>query len=222
MSDQAQTTNAAPVAPATPAPVDTNKVANAAAEAATTAATQMIEQKAGEIAKKMTAEKMQAAARALTGEDAPNPNKQVLEHLAKDTIKTLRSTADVAVNEVLSIINQREQIKNEQKEVAQKYVNDYPEIVQTKNVKLVEARAAQLENEGMSHKEALDASFKEVVAATGLKPISERQQSDPSIMGLPRGGAGYGATPKFDPVKSQHDFIAGMKSKINSQRVKKS
>ncbi len=219
MTTEAPTTQTpAPTpAPATP-PVDVAKIT----ADATTAAIAATAKAAEESATKLAAQKLSAIGKALAGEEAEDPNKAVLRALISDPISALNTAAKKGEERALKAIREEREIERTQVAVSSKFVPEYPGLNSPKKLAAVERYAEDYMNQGKPYAEALEMGFKDAITEFGLKSVTEEVKSGTMRgVGLPSGG-GYGSTTsKVDPEKGQQDFLAGMRAKANSFRVKK-
>jgi len=192
------------------------KAADAAAKAAGDAATKVAEQKATEVAGR----RMQEIGRELAGDKPVDPAKHLLEQFVSAPDRLLHGLKEVTKKEIREEQAREREIAKTQVDVVGPVVKEYPGLNSPKKLALVETLAERYVGEGMSYAEALKKGAEETVKEFGLKSVTEEAQNG-RVVTLPNGGAAYiGGAPKYDEGKSQSDFLAGMRSKMNASRKK--
>lgn len=197
--------------------IDVAAITKQVTEEAVKAAESIADKRSSELAAKKLAE----VGRALTGEQVKSQEEQIVEKFVTDPAKLLHGVKELAKKEMREEMAEVDTIRNIQREVGQKYVNEYPGINTPKRLEMVESLTNKYVNTGMGYQEALDKSFKDTVSEFKIESVSEAQKSGNYPIGFPGGGGVNPGAPKFSNEKSQSDFLSGMKAKAASFRTKK-
>jgi hypothetical protein len=192
------------------------KAADAAAKAAGEAATKVAEQKATEVAGR----RMQEIGRELAGDKAVDPAKQFLESFVSAPDKLLHGLKEVTKREIREEYARADEVARTQRDVVGPVVKEYPGLNSPNKLALVERLAEQHQANGLSYADALKKAADDTVKEFGLKSVTEEAQNG-RVVALPNGGAAFiGGAPKYDEGKSNSDFLAGMKGRMNAFRKK--
>lgn len=208
---------ATPAAPAAPA-IDVAALTADITQKVTASVSKTAEEKATAIA----AQKLAVIGKALSGEQAPDTRKIVLETFVDDPLKALHTVRESAKNEAVKEIRQELAYKDTQVAVSSKFMPEYPELKATNKLRMVEKIADDYVAQGKPYNEALELGFQETIKEFGLKSVSEAQRNSAVRgVGLPTGGGFASQTEQASPEKVQSDFLAGMQARARSFRTRK-
>ncbi len=205
--------------PQQPAPpvIDTARIAEEAARAATQAAEKIMDQKVAEVA----AQTRRDIARSIDGEKPVAPQTQFLEHFATDPARAFHTLKEITKREMREEDAAKQGIVDTQRAVVSPFVNEYPELNSPKRLAAVEKFAEQYEKAGMSYGEALQKGCEDAVKEFGCKSVSDAQRENGYRAGLPGGGGSTssGAQP-YNENASNQSFLEGMQSRMKGFRTK--
>lgn len=194
---------------------DAKAIAQEAARAATEAATVMAEKKATEIA----AARIKEIGRALTGEQPVSPQRQVLENLVDDPLKTFMTVKEVTKREIREELRAERDRTDTQRSVVMPILQEYPELNKPNRLALVERLTDENVANGMSYPDALKKGCEDTVKEFNLKSVTEAQRDGTyRQVGLPGGGGVNPGAPQHDEQKSQSSFLDSMRNRMVSFR----
>lgn len=200
--------------------IDHQALINSTAKAAADAAGALIEKKSAEIANA----KLKEFGKQLAGEPQEDPKERFLKELVNDPGRVLGAVKDSAKREAKSEIREEDSrnqaVKNVQREVVGKAIEEYPELKQGHKLSLLEKLAEDYEGQGKSYRDALDLATKDVVKEFGLKSVSEEQRAGNYAYGVPGGGGHSPGSPVKNEAQSNSDFLSAMRARAASVRKK--